>query len=271
MTIHRLVVFSGFDTRLIEKVRHPLRSRQTASIFTKLNGEVGPEYFQSLLTRIRNFVDEICVTNDVRVIAVVASCIADQNARSLERVAFCPAFRRISFPSSWARDLNRHASMLNRIGDIFTSQDFLETYNFIKGPSNVPLALPLRNADCRQLIRDVDQIYELQSFVPSSGLDKRVTRLKRARGLRVNGVDFLGRMNNPSHPIRRCTDSVGCDVAARLRLGFSVPSRFEFDVTCENGLAGKLFYLCDGTAQRVPSGVTHLNMRMNDDHKYGHQ
>jgi hypothetical protein len=152
---------------------------------------------------------------------------------------------------------------------LFTSGEFLSLSREVRPSAAPALNLPLLNVKSSRLRTAISELYELRTFTPAPGISKDVARLKGGRGLRIKGIDYRGAVNNDSHPVRRCTDSVFCDVAARLRLGFSLPERFEFDVSCETGLAGKQFRMCDGAAMTIPDWADHLNMRINDDFECG--
>jgi hypothetical protein len=268
MTVRRLVVFSGFDTKVIEPAKVALNANQTKVIFVPIGGGITSQYFELLLNSTLTFIDEALSAGGTKIIGLVASSIESGAALDLEKRAFFPAFRRLAFPSAFGKDRSRVNEIVASLISKFTSDDFLETYRYVKPPTAV-LSLPLLNANSRRLFSDMMDLYELKSFRPSGSVDKEVVRMRRGRGLRIKGIDFAGCVNDDTHPIRRCTDSILCDVSARLRLGFSLPSRFEFDVSCEQGIAGKEFRLCDGTTQKIPVWADHLNMRINDDFKCG--
>lgn len=269
MTIRRLVVFSGFDTKFIERARGQLQSIQAKVIFTSAANGLDSKYFESLLGSTLTFMDETLKSEDgTRIVGLIASSIQDEVALELEKRAFFPAFRRFAFPYNFSRDINRVNEVTSRLMGTIKSDEFLGTYEYVK-PSSAVLSLPLMNTNSRRLAAEMRELYELRSFRPTAGLDKEVVRMRRGRGMRVRGIDFAGCVNDASHPIRRCSESVLCDVSSRLRLGFSVPARFEFDVTSEQGVAGKEFQLCDGTVQKIPGWADYLNMRINDDFRPG--
>ena len=245
-----------------------LKAHQTEVVFASTGGQKGVEYFDTLLELTLRTINEILSKNDARIVGVIASSIEDTNNRDLETKPFFPAFRRMAFPASFSKDTHRVNEVVSRLVSNLASEEFLDTYKYVKPPSAV-LSLPLSNVDSPRLKKAMIELYEMRMLRPGGGIDKEVVRLRNGRGLRIKGLDFAGCINNGSHPIRRVTDSSVCDVAARLRLGFSVSSRFEFDVSCEHGVSGKSFRLCDGSIQKIPGWADHLNMRINSDFKCG--
>jgi hypothetical protein len=261
MIIRRLVVFSGFDTRVVERARQMLHAHQTETIFTKLPSEVSRSYFDALLEKLANLLCAPGSTN-VKFVGGLVSCLVDADDSRMEKEAFFPALRRIFYEKTFAKDVGKARALVDGIIQKLTSPEFLEMQRYLRPAADTRLALPLLNADASKLRREMEELYDLRMMKPTAGLEKDVVRLKAGRGLRIKGIDFRGTTNDSSHPVRRCTDSHFCDVSGSLRLGISVPVRFEFDVSCESGLGGKTFYLCDGTAQRIGSWVSHLNMRI---------
>lgn len=269
MLVRRLVLFSGFDTKVIERLRVPLKSTQTDVIFAKLPQPISQAYFDGLIHRAATYVDEALNKSDLRIVALVASCLEDELNVHLEQKVFFPSFRRLAFPKAFARDLSKASKIAEAIVQKFASNEFLSTYQFVKPGARAVLSLPFRNANSRRLRSNLESLYNLQIYEPNQNLSKEVAPLKGGRGMRIKGIDFQGCVNDPSHPVRRCTDTRLCDVSARLRLGFSISERFEFDVTCETGLSRKTFQLCDGSTVQIPASASHLNMRINDDFKLG--
>jgi hypothetical protein len=223
------------------------------------------EYFHKLLGQFAVTAKKQLENPDVRLVALLVSNVTDIDTRLLEDGVFKPMLRRLAIDPSMARNVQLCSKLSAQIINLITNIDFLSTYNRIKPATDATLALPLKNAANSRLEREIGGLYELLRFQPTAGLDRHVQRLKNGRGLRSKGIDFCGCNNDPSHPIRRKTNSVQCDMNGRFRLGFSIPPRFEFDVTCETGLAGKTFQQCDGARVKIPREATHLNMRVNDD------
>lgn len=259
MTVQRLVVFSGFHTKFVEKAKEQLLAKQAQVVFAKTD-LLQDQYFERLLTRTLDTIRQASLKH-FRVVGILASCGPEHDA---ERQAFFPALRRLAFPERYRKDINRVAEVVDVITKRFLSPEFQKTYQYIRSNAHGILCLPIRNTPSGKLVTEINRVYSMEAMEPSSSLDKEVVR-RRGGAWRVRNFDFRPAINSHSHPIRRCTDSVVCDVMAGLRLGFSIPDRFEFDVTCEDGLNGKQFKLCDGARESVPHWATHLNMRINDD------
>jgi hypothetical protein len=263
-----MVVFSGFDSVLVEHARASLRSRQIEAVFVKSTATLNHEYFEKLRTRALEVSRRIVEEDDDRIVSLLASCVPKQT-EAIEKSTFFPWLRRIKFPVKYRRDINLIGEMLRKLQSVFSSEEFLGTYDFIRPGASAVLSLPLRNSPSRRLSREIEAIFELDAFRPDNSLGKEVVRLRGGRGFRIGVLNFRPAINNAGHPVRRCTDSDACDAAAFYRLGFSLPARFEFDVTADAGVAGREFWLCDGASSVAPSWATHLNMRVNDDHKFG--
>jgi len=265
MILRRLVVFSGFDARIVERIRPELEAQHCDVVVVKRWPILTIEYFQKLLGRLATVANRQFENPDVRLVALLVSNIEDEETRALEDSTFKPMLRRLMIDPSMARDVERTPELSGRIIALITGEEFLSTYDRIRPATDATLALPLKNAANRRLEREITSLYDLLRFQPTAGLDRYIRRLKKGRGLRSKDIDFCGCLNDPSHPIRRRTDSIHCDMNGRFRLGFSIPPRFEFDVTCETGLTGKTFQQCDGARVKIPAKATHLNMRINDD------
>jgi hypothetical protein len=116
----------------------------------------------------------------------------------------------------------------------------------------------------------MESLYHLRQGNLSTRLNKEVALVKRTGALRIRGIDFKGCINSAVHPVRRCSETKWCDISARIRFGFAVHERFEFDVTRESGsLSDVEFVICDGSTQNVPTRADHLNMRINGDFDWG--
>jgi hypothetical protein len=265
MILRRLVAFSGFDARLVEGIRPELEAQQVDVAVVKLWPALPLGYFEKLLERTAALANRQFTDPDVRIVALLVSCVADKDAIEAENEVFWPMLRRLAISPSLSHDIRRAPALATQIISLMTNPEFLSTYERIKPAADATLALPLRNASNARLTRELKSLYELTRFQPTASLGRFVQRLKGRRGLRTNGIDFRGCQNDPRHPVRRMTDSLRCDLSGRFRLGFSVPPRFEFDVSCETGIAGKTFELCDGKRLKVPARASHLNMRINDD------
>lgn len=267
MIIRRAVVLSGIDSRLLEKTKPILSSRQITVISEKMQDNIG-SYVDSLLSRTNSELSKISSGGNCKIIAMVASFLNDDYDISVETRTFFPILRRLSLPYSWRSDINRYNEIADRITATFKSEDFGKLSYSFKKPLDDTLLLPHINCNCQQLTNEFISIYNMHQSNLSSKINKYVNRIKKTKALNIKGVQFEGCLNNESHPVRRCSDDAWCDIAAQFRFGFEVPSRFEFDVTASNGIAGKTFHLCNGTAQKIPSHADHLNMRINGDYKW---
>src|SRR4051812_34185329 len=121
MITRRVVIFSGFDTKFVEQTKAQLKANQAEVIFAQTASGLDADYFEQLLTRTLALTDRLVEKSDTRVVALVASCIADTVALDLERRAFFPAFRRADFPSSFAKDLNRVNEVVHTLVTRFAS------------------------------------------------------------------------------------------------------------------------------------------------------
>jgi hypothetical protein len=265
MIVRRLIVFSGFDGRVVEKIRPRLASQQADVVIVKRPNIFDELYFRKLLQRFWTVSQPYLVDENVRLVSVLASCLSGPEEANRERQVFWPILRRVVLDKRCGSDVNMAGLVSEKIIQLLAHDDFLGTYKRIRPATDATLSLPVENISTPRFRTELDRLYDLETFQPAPALDRYVQKLKRGAGLRVRGLDFKGCVNNASHPVRRITDSVRCDLEARMRLGFSVPSRFEFDVTCATGLAGKTFKLCSGMLVKIPASADHLNMRMNGD------
>lgn len=265
MQTRRLIVLSGFDTRVSDRVRASLSSRRAEVAFVKSYGEADDSYFERLSKRAWELVEKATRAGDQIVLGVLASSLSLESEVDKERSTFFPSLRRLAFATNRRRDVNTATQSADEIVSAITDDKFLELKAFVKPTLGRPLLLPVRNARSKILRTQLERLYEGLEYVPTANLQKEIVKLKENRGLRVRGVDFSSVVNNPRHPIRRCSDSAACDLKAVMRLGFFVPDRFEFDVEVESGLSNKEFWTCDGTSRSISRSASHLNMRMNDD------
>lgn len=265
METRRLIVLSGFDTRVADRLRTSLASRRSDVAFVKLYGDADEAYFHRLAKRSWELIGKAQQAGDQIVLGVVASALSSEAELARERECFFPALRRLSFDSARRRDINTAAQTADEIVGALTSDKFLALKASVKPSLGRPLLLPVRNTRSKVLRAQLERLYELLEPTPTANLKKEIVKLKGNRGLRVRGIDFASVVNNARHPVRRCTDAPACDLKAIMRLGFCVPDRFEFDVASDTGLVGKEFWICDGTTKAVSRSASHLNMRMNDD------
>ncbi|HYG25418.1 MAG TPA: hypothetical protein VD906_00770 [Caulobacteraceae bacterium] len=265
----RLVVLSGFDTTVAERIKKNLNSQQTEVAFRKLPCAITTEYFHALAHRACELINRMDKEGAGRIVGVLASCAKTGAEYELERRAFFPALRRLGFPAAASRDQNGATGVARGILDLLRSEDFNQLYRFVRPAPDAVLSLPVENCRSAKLVSELGRMYEFDAHAPSAAISKEIVRRKGGLGLKVKGLDFRGVTNGDAHPVRRCSDNAVCDVAAAMRLGFKIPPRFEFDVSCETGLSGKRFTLCNGQVQTVSASATHLNMRINGDFREG--
>jgi hypothetical protein len=262
--IRRIVVFSGFDGAVVERLRPMLAAQQTEVVVVKLAPHLDQAYFDRLFARFWQVASGHLADPAARWVGLLASA-AEAAEEEMERAAFFPMLRRHSVERRRARDVNAATRLGNELIALLTGSDFLVTYRRVKPAPDAVLALPIENCPASRLRNELQRLYNMDAFEPAPALDRFIQRLKKGGGLRARALTFKGCTNDPKHPVRRVTDSDRCDAESRFRLGFSIPARFEFDVSCETGLTGKTFYCCDGGPVRITKSPSHLNMRINGD------
>jgi hypothetical protein len=265
MIVRRLVVFSGIDTRVVNRLAAGMRSAATDIAFVRLDVDGLSEDYFSRLTERAVAVAQRILRPDVRLLSLLVSCASTDEERALERDFFFPALRRLELPRECRRDVNQFSEVLRRVQATFASDTYKSVVKRASPQGEARLLLPIRNSGLDRLRRHFVEIYEMRQTDLSRRIQRDVAVMRRRRGYRIRNLDFAGAINDGTHPIRRCTDSAVCDLACLMRFGAPIPDRFEFDVSCSTGLAGMTFYLCDGTRVIIPRGASHLNMRMNDD------
>ena len=267
MTVARVAVLSGFTGRFCEAAKRAMSARQIAVASVPLTGTVTAAYCSELARRALQLVlGADGPKEDLQVLLV--SCLP-QMEREHERQALFPALRRLDVPVSFRADIHLARQLSEIVAREYRNQAHLALARSVKASAQSVICLPIGNSKSRRLRTEIEAIYLGEAFSLSRTLDKEVVRRKSGRGLRIRDLDFCGRVNGPEHPVRRCTDDPICDLGAALRLGFPVPPRFEFDVSCEAGLAGKEFALCGGAKARISRAADHLNMRINGDYREG--
>lgn len=264
-----LVVFSGISTKVIAKVAPQLRAMAIHSAFVKYTPQDIPGYLSDLAERTLAIARGALVDRDVRLSGILASCLEDEAELEAERTVFFPAMRRLSLSRSFRNDINAANALVAEVGGVLKSASNTDFVKSVSPRAEARLLLPLGNARVAALAHNFEEIYDRKSDGIGRAVMKRVVLRRGTKRYRANDLDFLPVTNGERHPIRRCSDSALCDLNATLRFGVSVSPRFEFDVTCENGLSGKTFQQCDNTAMQVGREATHLNMRMNGDFRAG--
>ena len=267
MIDRRLAIFSGVSARVTDRVRPQLASAAIESAFVRFDGIATDGYFDDLIARSLEVARRLIAPGNVRLSVFLISALETNEDRTREKAAFFPAVRRLTVSRAFRNDFNRANEFARIIATAFLSAGHKA---FVKSlDKNSPLLLPLRNTPCRPMQGNFNEIYERTTEQISQVVSRHIVNPRGSRGHRVKDLMFMPAVNSGIHPIRRCSDSVDCDLKALMRFGVAVPERLEFDVSCENGLQGKHFALCDGQSMKINKGVSHLNMRINDDFQEG--
>lgn len=264
MIVRRLAVLSGIDARVADRMGPALRSMATDVAFVKIGPDgLSSDYFLRLSRRTLEVAQRALLRTDTKLLGLLVSAVDLEE--ELETDFFFPALRRLSVPKQWRRDVNQSSQIVREIQLTFGSSIYQDVAKYASPQGEDRLLLPIRNTKLDRMSRHFLEIYRMRQVGLTRRLLRDITAMRRGRGYRIRGIDFKGMVNDGTHPIRRCTDSPVCDLRALMRFGVTVPERFEFDVSCSTGLAGKTYYLCDGQPVKVPGGASHLNMRINDD------
>jgi hypothetical protein len=265
MITRRLAILSGIDPRVADRIGPGLRSRATDVAFVKIGSDgFSQDYFSRLTARALSISVRTLGRQDTKLYALLVSAIPCDD-QDTEAEYFFPAARRLEVAREYRRDVNQASNLAQLIQDAFASPVYTDLARRVSPQGEDRLLLPIVNTKLGRMRRHFLEIFRLRSSGLSRRLERDINRMRGGRGYRIVGMDFRGALNDGTHPIRRCTDSPTCDLQALMRFGVAIPERFEFDVSCEKGLEGKTFHLCDGTPVRVSKGVSHLNMRINDD------
>ena len=261
-----VAVLSGISTRVVDGFVQQLNSNGVGSAFVKASTKgFDADYFERLLSQVFVMIGRARERSPCLLTIVLVSCIRDPAELALERSAFFPAVRRLGINPEWRNNPDAARRIADTVLRHIQSQeekDFLKTIS-VRGEAR--LLLPVFNTKCKALLDQFSLIYAMESRGLSNRVNREVVSLRGKRVYRVRGVDFAPVVNNEQHPIRRCSATKQCDLAALFRFGSAVPERMEFDVSCEDGLRKKVFHQCDGTSGSTNIQSTHVNMRINDD------
>jgi hypothetical protein len=262
-----IAVLCGISTRVIDPMTKALRANAIEPVFTKVSVDTG-SYLESLLANTCATIKALDCDQKIRIrsLTVISGFSKDEDI-ALEARFFFPAARRFAVKPEYRNNPASSAAVRDAIIRLFKNKNEVDSRKEIRG--DIRNLLPLRNCGCKGITDSVSAIYLRDTNLIDRKVDKEICRVKGSKALRIRGIDFLPANNNDRHPIRRCSDSLGCDLAASFRLGVPVNERFEFDVTCRTGLKGKTFYQCSGSANDLTHEPSHLNMRINDDHAVG--
>ncbi|MCP3735024.1 hypothetical protein M9979_09100 [Sphingomonas sp. RP10(2022)] len=263
-----LAVFSGIHPKVVDRLAPTLRSTGIDAVVVKPDDTVTAGYFERLARQTLCAANRATARGQVRLTSVLISAL-DADAAELETEAFFPALRRVPVPSEWRNNTAAAKPMATLVQDYFRDEASRCFTRGLAACRERRLLLPPRNTPSKALAARFRQIYHRDASDLGAKVDKEVTVQRGGRGLKVHNLQFVPTVNSDRHPVRRCTDTYSCDLKAAFRFGAPVAARFEFDLTADNGLATKLFHLCDGSTQVVSPQATHLNMRINDDFKEG--
>ena len=260
-------MLSGFSPQVAEAARRRFASRQVSTAVARINDDHSAYYF-ALVERAYVEYRKLKTLTHSLIHGLLLSCVSDKVA-PYESDVFFPTLQRELVPKDFRADVNLVPKLVTRALEVFSSNEFLLPYRYVKPGTDSILSLPYVNVGSPRLNKELTSLYERRSASIPAALFKEITRRKRGEGFNINGLNFRGCVNGYEHPIRRCTDSAKCDLAAEMRLGFGLPERFEYDVSCDTGLHRKTFQLCGGRTERVPRSASHLNMRVNGDFRAG--
>jgi hypothetical protein len=238
---------------------------QIESAYVKATGAYGQDYLDRLVQRVLVVTSQALQRPDVRLAAILVSGLQTEEEKKEEAAHFFPALRRIGISKELRNDVSKAHELLNIIRSVVKSHSFREFAQRVSPQREPRFLMPIRNSCYPAMENHFLTVYRMESDSLSRRLERDIVKLRGKRAYRVKGVDFSVAVNNGKHPIRRCTETPACDLRALMRFGVVAPERLEFDVSRENGLQGRSFHLCSGEVVKVPTGTSHLNMRMNDD------
>lgn len=257
-----LVILAGISPRVAEACSKQLRSNSISPISVKLNDQFDEDYLNRLLDQVQVATKwETARGNQIDL--VLASFIIGNKELELEAEYFRTAARRLAMKPEWKNNTSSAKIICDKVIAHVQSAERKDFNSSVK--SDYRILLPRRNCGAKSVCDFFDKVFGMEATQVGGRMAREVAYVRKKKSLRIRGVDFSPQVNNGKHPIRRCSDTRICDLAASFRFGVSVDSRMEFDVTCETGLRYKSFYQCDGTEQKITQEPTHLNMRINDD------
>lgn len=259
-----VAILSGIGTQVVDRFARQLRANAIEPAFVEIKGDPDQEYFDRLLMQSLDVIQRSYDKGSRNVSIVLISALSSNNHIKLEAETFFPAVRRLAIKSEWRNNPKASGQISSYV--IRHAQNSLEKAFTRSVARNARFLLPIRNANCKSLLENYKNIYDMTAAELARRVEKDVVSLRKRKALRIGGIDFDLSINNGRHPVRRVTTTSKCDFHAAFRFGASIEDRLEFDITCENGLKGKQFCQCDGTRTRISIEPTHLNMRINDDH-----
>lgn len=260
----QLAIFVGFNTSLLEKCIHTFGSAGIVPVFIRkpINNNYSKEYFEKISEQaLFSLNREERNNNYVNVIMLFSSLDKGSNGILIEKDFFMPSLIRVHVDKRISNNIYSY----NILKDIVIKN--IKNHNL--GSLNIKnnnFRIPIKNCHSNIVKREYEQIYFREKNKLRSNFNKFVNRIKKTKGLKINNLTFTGVVNTSRHPIRRCSTEHICDIRAKFRFGLRIQDRFEFDVTADKKtMKGKEFFLCDGSKLKINKGVSHLNMRINDD------
>ncbi|NTE84283.1 hypothetical protein G6M12_22230 [Agrobacterium tumefaciens] len=243
-----------------------LRSTGTEVAAVKLGDDFSNEYFERLAVRALALSRTMAEKPDRRITCVLISAL-DGEDLIREREYFFPAYRRVQVNRDWRNNPASANRLVAVVNDYLRSPATKELTRTVSAVKDCKLLLPWRNTPSKTLLKSFHSIYKCETNSLDQKVAKEVAPQRKSKAVKVKDLLFNPVINGDQHPVRRCTDTCSCDILASFRFGAYVLPRFEFDVTADGGLKSKTFYLCDGSSYQITSGASHLNMRVNDDHR----
>jgi hypothetical protein len=271
LTERVIIGFCGFGTKFVELIRKRLlaqRAGRSVRIGVVSRQATHEEHVTSLVQRLLSLLEQDSA-DDQNLRLLVVSTRTNIQDDQFERACFIPAVRRMIVDPQTQSAPQKAFALVDEIHAALDRWSRDDTRSVARPRHDAIALLPLRNANVPALNEWLDQKAHFGNGPLPNKLLKRISRQSNGDGVLIGNIKFKGVLNGPGHPIRRRTDTAVCDLKARSRLGHLVPANFEFDVSCKNGLGARRFWLCDGQVAIVPASATHLNMRVNDDFKYG--
>ncbi len=249
-------IFNGFSGQVYEKIKKHYKGPKYNLIFA---AEKSPRRFHDILERTLS----ISLKNPTAVI--LFSCREEDP--STEKKWFFPWTFRVPLDRSLATDTGQFSRLIEQIDCGIKSFKDSDVVNSVRRRSDKRFLLPIRNSNIKALSDSFDDIF-FRGLNLNGAAKRNIKKVRKKNQIKIGNLTFEYSINSTVHPVRRVTDSDLCDLQARFRFGVPIPSSFEFDVSCESGLKGKVFSQCCGSKQPISGSPSHLNMRINDDFKY---
>lgn len=265
--LHRkLAVLSGFSTVAASAVKPALEKSQIRVVIARKTENIDSNYFDGIISNIFYTLQQMNVERS-SVYILLFSALTDVRERNLEAKFFFPALCREQVDVVLRYDARRYKDLFRFVTNSF--QRPISDNNQHNNLGKTLKLLPIRNIECDPLERSLYEIYSRRRDTNAPNINKYISRVRGTKKLNIGSLTFSPTTNGAAHPIRRKSQDLSCDLNAIFRLGTSVEPRFEFDVTSNRNWSRHQFRQCDGTVEAIPSGTTHVNMRINGDFECG--